>query len=385
MANAVENNLHCSGCGVCASVCPKNAIQIKLSKEGFYTANLDKSKCVNCGLCVKVCPKFIEETKIDFTKFPLYAVWSNNKKEQESSSSGAIAYELALWGFENGYKIAGVIYDNTIQKAQTILAKTKEDLILFKGSKYLQSFSADVVKEILSLNDKVMFFGTPCQCAGLRLLANQKGKKDLILVDFFCHGVPSYLIWDRFIPKNTKKVSFRSKVNGWHNYSMVLDDIVINQKKNPFYTLFFSDLLLGDACYTCKAKNNFNYADFRLGDFWGSTFDNREDGVSAVCAISKKAQEILDLLIKNNKITAIKQNHKVCFGAQAAFRKTPKNIDFRNKLFNAFYEGKTTKEVAKIYYNNLPLKKKMFIKMKQLLPSCIKNKVHYFYSKMKGR
>lgn len=40
----------CTGCGLCAAVCPKGAIQINI--QGIhYFPKIDKSKCIDCGLC----------------------------------------------------------------------------------------------------------------------------------------------------------------------------------------------------------------------------------------------------------------------------------------------------------------------------------------------
>ena len=54
------NENACKGCGLCASVCPKNIIAIsneKLNAKGYYVAHLtDEEQCVQCAMCATMCP-----------------------------------------------------------------------------------------------------------------------------------------------------------------------------------------------------------------------------------------------------------------------------------------------------------------------------------------
>ena len=45
----------CTGCTVCASVCPASAIQMGRTEEGFLYPNIDEEKCTECGRCLKYC------------------------------------------------------------------------------------------------------------------------------------------------------------------------------------------------------------------------------------------------------------------------------------------------------------------------------------------
>ena len=46
----------CTGCGMCAQICPVNAIKMVENKEGFLVPKINKKKCTECGLCYKKCP-----------------------------------------------------------------------------------------------------------------------------------------------------------------------------------------------------------------------------------------------------------------------------------------------------------------------------------------
>ena len=45
----------CSGCGVCAAICPQNALQMTESVEGGYRP-MCNDECINCGICLEICP-----------------------------------------------------------------------------------------------------------------------------------------------------------------------------------------------------------------------------------------------------------------------------------------------------------------------------------------
>ena len=50
----------CKGCGICLSVCPKNALEVKkerLNPKGYYAAEQARpGDCVGCALCALMCP-----------------------------------------------------------------------------------------------------------------------------------------------------------------------------------------------------------------------------------------------------------------------------------------------------------------------------------------
>ena len=89
------------------------------------------------------------------------------------------------------------------------------------------------------------------------------------------------------------------KVN-WHDSYNVL----IREKKSfynsrlsqgdAFFRLFLSDSCLGKACYDkCKFKYDKSSADIRIGDLWGKTYQENEDGVSAAIAFTQKGEDAL--------------------------------------------------------------------------------------------
>ena len=41
-----KSNNYCTGCSVCAVICPTKAIEYSLNKYGFYEAVINKKKCI---------------------------------------------------------------------------------------------------------------------------------------------------------------------------------------------------------------------------------------------------------------------------------------------------------------------------------------------------
>ena len=54
MGKSINGNKRCSGCGVCATVCPKHAISFSQDNKGFSRPVVNEN-CIDCGICVKKC------------------------------------------------------------------------------------------------------------------------------------------------------------------------------------------------------------------------------------------------------------------------------------------------------------------------------------------
>lgn len=194
---SVIKKKECSGCAACALVCPYNALFMDFNNEGFYEPHI-KETCVNCGLCLEMCSSHNNNSESIKAKSCFVAV-ARDKSILSSSSSGGIAQILSQAALNKKWCVCGVTYDSKIDAAKHIIAKTEKELQLLQGSKYLQSINYPAFKELLSL-DKAIVFGTPCQIAGLHNVLNQvKRRDDFLLVDIFCHGVPSQLLWKRHL------------------------------------------------------------------------------------------------------------------------------------------------------------------------------------------
>ena len=312
----------CTSCQICAAVCPKDAITIELNDDGFYRPVVNPDKCIDCGLCVKTCYKFDKQLKIttqgQLSEQKLYSAWSNDDELVMNTTSGGIGDLLAHELLKEGYKVVGCVYNDQKVRAEHRIASTEDGLIPFRGSKYIQSYTLDVLKEIVKncKSEKYAVFGTPCQIYALSKIAEMKKVRDnFFFVDLYCHGTPSLHIWTKFQNdiksrlnlNHFDRVDFRSKTGGWGGFYVVVvvdGQPVFKSKKNlrGFYELFFCDQVLNDGCNECKLRSTHEYTDIRLGDFWGKKYLDNYRGVSAVSIITDSAAALFKK-IKNQNVT----------------------------------------------------------------------------------
>ena len=314
----------CSGCGACAAVCPKNAIRLEMDDAGFLAAKVDESLCVNCGLCLKVCSRFDPEISgADLRQAKLYAVQSADPETVHRCSSGGLAHELALEAVHSGAKAIGAAYDLSTDRVRHAIIDSEAGIAKLDGSKYLQSdpqaaFTKAVAEARRDPDARFTVFGTPCQIAGLAKLGVQLGIRDqFLLVEIFCHGVPSDKLWEYQLERMRKNlkaerfdsVQFRYKKDDWHSYCLRADangkTFYGAREKELFWQVFFENVLLGDACMTCRLRKEISLADLRIGDYWGRRFQSRSDGVSAAFGCTARGQAVLEKLLADGRLTAL--------------------------------------------------------------------------------
>ena len=299
----IKEKKNCCGCNACVQVCPKQCISMKEDREGFLYPEVNKDICVDCHLCEKVCPVLNQGKERKPLK--VYAAKNENEEIRRQSSSGGIFTLLAEHVIDEGGVVFGARFNENWEVVHSYM-ETKEGLAAFRGSKYVQSRIGDNYRKtesFLKSGRKVLFSGTPCQIAGLKLYL-RKEYKNLLTVDFICHGVPSPGVWREYLKeeiarqcdgKNSvlshpiekekvkiKSISFRDKKLGWKKYSFALtlsvpdghgaeNTVLLSEplNKNLFLRGFLADLYLRPSCYACPAKCLKSGSDVTIGDFWG--------------------------------------------------------------------------------------------------------------------
>ena len=325
--------MHCTACGACIQVCPKQCIAMKENDDGYCYPAINSSMCIECGRCETVCPiNFIQEkpsTKV-------YAAVNLDKNVLEAASSGGIFGAIAEWVLNREGVVYGCAYTEKMKVAHIRIDSFASLHTLF-GSKYIQSdtnISFISAKKDLAEGRWVAYSGTPCQIAGLRCFLGKEYER-LITVDIICHGVPSQAYFNKYISwleehenAGIQEYQFRNKSN--HGWSLAGDYTTVNKKNilkrhklfyfNHYYYFYFLEgSIYRECCYNCKYANLNRVGDFTLGDLWGVerlnlNLDTRK-GCSVVLANTNKAQSIInEINIYKTEIeveTAVRYNEQL--------------------------------------------------------------------------
>ena len=295
------DRLLCTGCGACSNLCPAGCIEMREDEIGHLYPFVDEDKCVNCGLCKKRCPV---NTGLDtYAPKKAYATWSLDENEHSASTSGGFANVVSRKIISMGGSVYGSAL--TDEGIQHIRVNTQQELERLQGSKYVQSPVCGVYKMLkadLKNGKKVLFVGTPCQCAGVKAYLG-RDYDELHIVSLICMGVPPQkLLWEElgYIDKKPQKISFRGKEGSM--LSVIDGGKVVYSKpsyKNCFYKGFYAKLYFRESCYSCSFKGMERCSDITIGDFWGlgriEPFEHKiKNGVSVAMPHTEKGIALID-------------------------------------------------------------------------------------------
>ena len=318
----ITNPADCCGCTACAAICGHDAISMKPDDLGFLYPFVDTQKCVDCGLCEKVCAfNDAYYCSANYDKPTAYGVRHKDTAEIMRSRSGAAFVAISDYILDRGGIVYGAGYTDHFRVVHK-RATTKEERDEFRGSKYVQSDLTGVFRNLrkdLANGKEVLFSGTPCQTAGLISFVGEKLRKNLLVVDIVCHGVPSPYIWRDYLSsveqkngENAIMVNFRDKQKfGWAAHA----ESVTFQNKTVYssaYTYLFSkDIMLRHSCGKCHFTNTKRASDITIADFWGwqnnnATFNADDKGCNLVLINTEKGKNILNAVAQSLDCLSVK-------------------------------------------------------------------------------
>ncbi len=359
----------CTGCEACASGCPKGCIRMAEDEEGFLYPVIQPELCVECNRCEVVCPVLSEipnhKTEADIR---VYAVTHKDEAIRTSSSSGGAFSALAETVLDLGGVVFGAAFDENYD-VRHICVESTADLCKLRGSKYVQSSIGDAYRNaesFLKEGRPVLFSGTACQISGL-LGYLGKDYETLYTQDLICHGVPSPMVWRKYLEyrqtlerSKIKNIFFRDKTHGWHDWHLAIDfengtHYAQSQFQDQMIVSFLRGMCSRPSCYDCQFKQKFRTVDFTLADFWGiqdiAPEMDDDKGLSSCYVNSQKAQKLFELSKK--RLNAAESDLEQAVAGNLAMiesERMPKNRDaflkeMRTKPFEMVF-GKYLDEMS---------------------------------------
>ena len=313
-----------------------------------------------------------------------YAVIHKDLNVRIHSRSGGFFTALSDYVLNHGGVVYGCILNEDFL-AVHVRALDKASRDKMRGSKYIQSNMGQVIRRLMkdiADGKLVLFTGTTCQVASVKAMFKVI-PENLILMDVVCHGVPSPMIWKKYIDWNEKRfsgkcdsVEFRNKIDfGWRAH---IETLNIENKgsmrkisQEYFRALFYRHNILRPACYHCPYKSLNRVADISIADCWGvekaapQMDDNK--GVSLILVETEKGERIFSALRSTLQLTPIDINKCI----QPSFIEPHKEPEDRKNFWNDLYGMRFSKVLNKyadygIFYSL----QKRFKKLSTIL-SCI--------------
>ena len=307
----------CTGCESCITACGIGCISMVQDKHGFYYPMVETDSCVSCGTCEKTCP-VLNLTENQSVHSKIFACRAKDNRIVKGSSSGGLFTVLANHVLEAGGYVCGASWDNDFTVIHKVI-DNKSGLTDLRGSKYVQSHTADAMSMLRKLNRddaSFLFIGTPCQVAGARRFLGNSLRSHAIFVEVVCHGVPSPGVFKQYLTELESEyqseivfLNFRDKAEGWKSYRFKASfnngkTFEQNGLMNPYIYGFINNFYLRECCTSCKFKNFKSGADITLGDFWGVELLKKKEymdnqGVSLVCVNTAVGESIFSAIKTN--------------------------------------------------------------------------------------
>lgn len=217
------------------------------------------------------------------SRMPLasYAAKTRDENLLSASTSGGAFTELARVVLAEGGVVCGAGWDsefNVVHKCVEFEAGLAE----LRGSKYVQSKLDCVYSQIrgfLSDGRKVLFTGTPCQCAAMRRKFGDNPK--FIICGLMCYSNTPPYVWRKYLDEvqsaahsRIRSINFREKRAGWKDSRFTISfedgrEISESLYQNLYWKVFYSGFATAEACFNCRFRNGAHGADLIIGDFWG--------------------------------------------------------------------------------------------------------------------
>jgi len=325
----IVSNGFCIGCGVCAGICPVNALKIEFNAYGEYNP-IEIGNCLDrCSLCLQACPFYDREknedtlARLDFgciagiahrpeTGYYLHSYfgYSKVKGHRANGASGG----MATWLLES-------LLEQNVVDAVVCVAPNNDSQKLFRfgifsdvesvrrsaKSAYYPVEMSEIIRAIIKSKRRYGIIGLPCFIKGLKLatLRNKALRERLIVnVGLVCgqlksKNYTSYIASLAGLNGKLKAVNYRGKStqkpannfffhcvdNENRSAKLFWDEGVKNVWVNRWFTPF--------ACNFCDDLFA-ELADVAVMDAWLPEYSRDYRGTNLVISRNPLISEILE-------------------------------------------------------------------------------------------
>lgn len=324
----ITDNLLCSGCGTCNTICGHNAISMKRTHTmGLLHADIDTTKCTDCGLCLKMCPSVqVLENKEKVAREQIigdikacYVGRALDKVIFANAQSGGMVTTVLTYLFSNKLIDAAVScrmeYGWPVPSIHYSILTNTDGLKRNQKSCYTQVDIVSALKETSQFKS-VAVVGVPCHIQGVSNLMSLKQYSNITYrIGLVCDKTYSDLYMDAIMfgirsPQGEVNISYKRKDFTYKAkyYSYQQAPTVIANKEGEMVIIpnskrmFLKDYFTVPKCKICWDKLN-TQADIVLGDPWGlkDKYDEMK-GDSVVIVRSEKAIQLIEDMHSANHI-----------------------------------------------------------------------------------
>jgi coenzyme F420 hydrogenase subunit beta len=309
----------CSGCGVCAYLCPSHLEMI----DDFDHGRRPQVRAAATGGdadAMAACPGIaLTHHAEDRPLHPIRSLlpgwgpvlevlegFAGDAELRYAGSSGGVATALALYCLERA-GFAGVLHiaarPDVPYLNHTVLSRSRQELLAATGSRYAPASPCDGLQRIEDAAGPCVFIGKPCDVAAAGMARRLRPGLDAKLgltVAFFCAGTPSTrgtleLLRRMGIDDPASVVSLRYRGNGWPGKATA---VFRRNGRQEVRQLSYEEswgLLTHYKQWRCSvcADHTGEFADIAVGDPWYRPIPPDEPGRSLVLVRTERGRRML--------------------------------------------------------------------------------------------
>lgn len=365
----VPENFMCTGCGTCVAVCPHDVIHMYIDeKKGNYQSSVNLETCTDCTICLTSCPPLTWSNKPKTDQYneligdyiASYAAYSNDEEIRRDSASGGFITSFLIYMLENKIiKGAIVVKRDELNPliSKPFIAKTSQEIIDAKGSKYSPVKFDEIIKEIMENDyEDLAVVGLPCHIEGIAQASKKKKKlreKIKYKISIVCGQSPSFLGYEyiakKFDIENSKISEIRNRGDGWPGFMQIKTDH--KEIKVPYGSKYSMGMVLSSplftplACQMCADAVGFE-ADISVSDAWLDKYMDDKEGINLILVKNPELISTIDKMKIDKVMTFIEEDVN-------DFIKANKSVIYNKGKFNSFRLDQFIGEKRKLFSSHM--------------------------------